>query len=110
VQIRALAHITGGGLLENVPRVMPEGCEAVIDLAAWERPAVFRWLQEQGGVAELEMLRTFNCGIGMVVCVAEDDADRAAAFLAEHGETVHRIGWIAAAGGAPRVRVPGIVE
>jgi phosphoribosylformylglycinamidine cyclo-ligase len=110
VQIHALAHITGGGLLENIPRVLPEGCEAVIDLAAWERAAVFRWLQDQGGVAETEMLRTFNCGIGMVVCVAEADADRAAAELTAHGETVHRIGWIAAAGGAPRVRVPGIVE
>ena len=110
VPIRALAHITGGGLLENVPRVMPEGCEAVIDLAAWERPPVFRWLQEQGGVAEIEMLRTFNCGIGMVVCVAEEDAERAVGLLASHGETVHRIGWIAAAGGAPRVRVPGIVD
>ena len=110
VQIRALAHITGGGLLENIPRVLPAGCEAVIDLAAWERPAVFRWLQDAGGVAETEMLRTFNCGIGMVVCVAAEDAHRATAELAAHGEAVHRIGWIAAAGGAPRVRVPGVVE
>jgi phosphoribosylformylglycinamidine cyclo-ligase len=110
IRVRALAHITGGGLLENVPRVLPEGCEAVIDLATWERPAVFRWLQDAGGVGETEMLRTFNCGIGMVVCVAEEAADRAAALLEGHGETVHRIGWIAATGGAPRVRVPGIAE
>ena len=110
VQIRALAHITGGGLLDNVPRVLPEGCEAVIDLAAWERPAVFRWLQDAGGVAETEMLRTFNCGIGMVICVAAEDAHRATVELAAHGETVHRIGWIAAKGGAPRVRVPGVVD
>ncbi len=108
--VHALAHITGGGLLENIPRVLPPGTEAVIDLTAWERPAVFRWLQEQGGVAETEMLRTFNCGVGMVVCVPECDADRAVALLAEHGEKVYRIGWVAGSGGAPRVRIPGVVE
>ena len=104
VKVNALAHITGGGLTENVPRVLPEGVDAVIDLASWSLPDVFAWLRDQGNVAEEEMLRTFNCGIGMVVCVAAADADRAAALLEKSGEDVHRIGRIEAAGGAPKVR------
>ncbi len=70
IEIHALAHITGGGLPENLPRVLPEGVDAVIDAGSWQRPAVFRWLQAQGRVPESEMLRTFNCGVGMVLCVA----------------------------------------
>ena len=73
--IRALAHITGGGLTENLPRVLPSHCKAEIDLSSWERPAIFNWLQEQGNIEGMEMLRTFNCGIGMVIVVAEDQAD-----------------------------------
>ncbi len=73
--IRALAHITGGGLTENLPRVLPSHCKAEIDLSSWERPAIFNWLQEQGNIENMEMLRTFNCGIGMVIVVAEDQAD-----------------------------------
>jgi len=109
VQIRALAHITGGGLSENVPRVLPDGVDAVIDLAAWQRPDVFRWLQAQGNVEESELLRTFNCGIGMVLCVAAEDATKAAAFLTDQGENVFHIGYIEASPGAPRVRFENAV-
>lgn len=73
--INALAHITGGGLTENLPRVMAENSKGVIDLSSWQRPAVFNWLQENGNIEEQEMLRTFNCGIGMVVVVEKDDAN-----------------------------------
>ena len=104
IEVHALAHITGGGLTENLPRVMPPATCAVIDLAAWDRPAVFRWLQEAGNVAEPELLRTFNCGIGMVLCVDAADAARAEQILASAGEQVFRIGHIAAAAGEPVVR------
>lgn len=73
--IRALAHITGGGLTENLPRVLPNSCKAEIDLTSWERPAIFDWLQQNGNIEDMEMLRTFNCGIGMVIVVAEEQAD-----------------------------------
>ena len=105
IDIHALAHITGGGLPENLPRVLPEGTRAVIDAASWERPAVFNWLQEQGNVVESEMLRTFNCGVGMVVCVAEQDAGRALELLAANGETAWRLGRIEASSDAPAVDV-----
>lgn len=92
--VRALAHITGGGLTENVPRVLPEGLGAEIDLASWPLPPVFCWLAAAGGIAEDEMLRAFNAGIGMVAVVDPDRADAVAALLAEAGETVHRIGRV----------------
>jgi phosphoribosylformylglycinamidine cyclo-ligase len=105
IDIHALAHITGGGLPENLPRVLPEGTRAVIDAASWERPAVFRWLQEKGNVVESEMLRTFNCGVGMVVCVAEQEAEQALELLAAQGETAWRLGRIEASDAAPAVEV-----
>jgi phosphoribosylformylglycinamidine cyclo-ligase len=91
--VRALAHVTGGGLTENLPRVLPDGLGAAID-HGWPAPAVFTWLAAEGGIAEAEMLRTFNCGIGMVVVAAPDRADALAALLAAEGETVHRIGRV----------------
>jgi phosphoribosylformylglycinamidine cyclo-ligase len=94
VEIHALAHITGGGLPENLPRVLPEGCKAVIDSDSWQLPEVFAWLQSQGGVANSEMLRTFNCGVGMVVCVSEKDAESTLQTLSEMGETAWRLGQI----------------
>jgi phosphoribosylformylglycinamidine cyclo-ligase len=94
VRIRGMAHITGGGLLENVPRVLPAACQAVIYRDTWKRPAIFDWLQAKGGIDEYEMHRVFNCGIGMVLVVAARDAERAAAHLRAAGETVHRIGAI----------------
>ena len=107
VDVHAVAHITGGGLPENIPRVLRSDTSAVIDIGAWERPAIFRWLQEQGGVVESELLRTFNCGIGMVVCVGEKDADAAMALLEAMGEQVFRIGHIEASSGSAAVRFEG---
>jgi len=93
-KIDGLAHITGGGLSENIVRVIPDELGLEIDLTAWEFPAVFNWLQERGGIDESEMLRTFNCGIGMVLLVAEDTANRVCEALAEKGETVYRLGKV----------------
>ena len=90
--VKALAHITGGGLSENVPRVLPDGIAAHIDLGAWRAPPVFSWLREAGGLDEAEMLRTFNCGIGMVAVVARDAADDVMRVLEAAGETPMRIG------------------
>jgi phosphoribosylformylglycinamidine cyclo-ligase len=94
LKVKGLAHITGGGLTENVPRVLSESLTAVMRRDAWPMPDVFKWLQDHGNVADAEMARTFNCGIGMVLIVAPADADKAAAFLREQGETVYRIGEI----------------
>lgn len=105
IEVHALAHITGGGLLENIPRVLPAGVAAVIDMDTWQRPAIFQWLQAQGGVEEREMLRTFNCGIGMVVVVPGELAAGAAEHLRTSGEAVWPIGRIeVAAAGADRVQ------
>lgn len=92
--VHALAHITGGGLTENLPRVLAEGQGAEIDLNAWDLPPVFRWLAEQGGIAEAEMLKTFNSGIGMVLVVAEDRAAALSEVLQGAGETVVRLGQV----------------
>ena len=106
--VRGLAHITGGGLIDNIPRILPDGLSARLDFQAWRRPPVFDWLAGAGGVAAPEMLRTFNCGIGMAVVVAADAADAAAAVLAEAGESVSVIGRIeATAGDGARVVVDG---
>jgi phosphoribosylformylglycinamidine cyclo-ligase len=106
--VKGLAHITGGGLVENLPRVLPDGTKAQIERSAWPMPPLFRWLQEQGNVADGEMLRVFNCGIGMALVVAEADAARTQAALREAGESVYRIGRIEArAAGEPPVRVDG---
>ncbi len=105
VEIHALAHITGGGLPENLPRVLPAGCRAVIDSDSWQLPEVFSWLQQKGGVANSELLRTFNCGVGMVVCVAQSDAERALQLLNGAGETAWRIGQIEASGDPEQARV-----
>ncbi len=93
--VKGLAHITGGGLLDNVPRVLPEHLCARLERGSWTAPPLFAWLQEQGNVAEAEMLRVFNCGIGMVAIVAERDAARASDLLSAAGETVWRIGVVA---------------
>lgn len=93
--VHALAHITGGGLTENLPRVLPAGTKAVIDLNSWQRPAIFKWLQKQGNIAQDEMLRTFNCGIGMVICLPPSQVKPALALLKQAQETVYQIGKIA---------------
>ncbi len=106
--IKAFAHITGGGLVENIPRVLPDNVGVALAAATWRVLPVFHWLAEVGGVAPSEMIRTFNCGIGMVVVVARDKADAVAAAFEAHGETVARIGSvIARSGGAPEVTVDG---
>jgi len=96
--IKGFAHITGGGFVENVPRVLPETVTAEIDARSWDLPDVFRWLIDSGKVAPEEMARTFNCGIGMVAIVAPEKVDTATEILRRHGETVFTIGRI-----APRV-------
>jgi len=106
VRIKGLAHITGGGLVENVPRVLPSNVKAVLAKSAWPRPQLFGWLQRSGNVAEAEMHRVFNCGIGMVVIVAAEDAGRAQQALEREGENVFRIGEIRArAGDEPQTLV-----
>jgi phosphoribosylformylglycinamidine cyclo-ligase len=97
-RIKALAHITGGGLVENIPRVLPEGLRAELDAARWALPPVFRWLKAEGGIDDRELARTFNCGIGMVAVVAPDDADAVEATLAAVGETVFPVGRIVPTG------------
>ena len=92
--VHAAAHITGGGLTENLPRVLPDGLGAEIDLDAWTLPPVFAWLSQAGGIAEREMLKTFNSGIGMVLAVAADKAAAIEALLASEGETVVRLGQV----------------
>ncbi len=92
--VHALAHITGGGLTENLPRVLPDGMGAQIDLSAWVLPPVFQWLAQTAGMAEGELLKTFNCGIGMMVVVAADRADAVEALLVASGEVVTRMGHV----------------
>ena len=96
VRVKALSHITGGGLLENIPRVLPDHCNAAIHTDSWQWPEVFHWLQQGGGIDNTEMYRTFNCGVGMVVCVAEQDTPAALEALNASGHTAWEIGEITA--------------
>ncbi len=95
IKPHALAHITGGGLLENIPRVLPAGCSAILDKQTWNLPPVFQWLAEAGGVAEEEMHRTFNCGIGMTVIVGSRKAEAAMQLLSDQGLNCWELGSIA---------------
>ena len=101
VPVKGLAHITGGGLVGNVPRILPAGTRALIRKDAWARPQAFTWLQQAGGVAEDEMWRVFNCGIGMVLVVARDQAAEARSILEREGERVYEIGAIEKSAGEP---------
>ncbi|HEY8555117.1 MAG TPA: phosphoribosylformylglycinamidine cyclo-ligase [Burkholderiales bacterium] len=103
--VRACAHITGGGIPGNLPRVLPHGVRAVLEAASWPRPPIFAWLQEHGRIADDEMYRTFNCGLGMLVVVRPEDAERARTQLAAAGEQVYRVGRIEAHAGEPEVRI-----
>lgn len=108
-QVNAMAHITGGGLTENIPRVLPEDCKAVIDTKSWEFPPVFKFLQQGGNVDIREMYRTFNCGVGMVIAVPAAEKDNALRILADAGESVFVIGHVAkAVGGEHQVELQGI--
>ncbi|PCH72511.1 MAG: phosphoribosylformylglycinamidine cyclo-ligase [Rhodobacteraceae bacterium] len=97
--VHALAHITGGGLTENLPRVLPDGMGVRIDLDAWDLPGVFSWMAGVGGIEPAEMLKTFNCGVGMVLVCAPDRAEALEALLKEAGETVYRLGSVTDASG-----------
>lgn len=92
--VHALSHITGGGFLENIPRVLPDNCKAVINTSSWELPPVFKWLQQNGNVESTEMYRTFNCGVGMVICLPKENAESALTRLKELGENAWLIGEI----------------
>jgi phosphoribosylformylglycinamidine cyclo-ligase len=105
VPVKGIAHITGGGITENVPRILQPGLSARIRKAAWPQPELFSWLQREGGVAEEEMYRVFNCGIGMVVVVDAAESKRAAEALRASGEVVYEIGTIEAAAGEPAALV-----
>jgi phosphoribosylformylglycinamidine cyclo-ligase len=94
VAVHSFAHITGGGLTENIPRVVPSGLEVLLSAQTWTPPPVFEWLQRAGNIPRDEMYKTFNCGIGMAIVVAERDADAALASLAAHGERATAIGRI----------------
>lgn len=108
--IKALAHITGGGFVDNIPRVLPAGLSARVDLSVVQAPKVFGWLAEVGGLDQAELVRTFNCGIGMIAVVAPEDADRVAAALSATGEKVVRFGEMVADPDGPRTLFEGALE
>lgn len=110
VEVHALAHITGGGLPENLPRVLPDNTRAVIDTASWEFPAVFKWLQQEGQVPAFEMYRTFNCGVGMVIAVPADQVDATLALMEAEGEEAFLMGEITAGEGEPEVILEGLQD
>jgi len=109
VEVNSICHITGGGVYENIPRVLPEGTKVVLDPASWNRPAVFNWLQEKGNIDWHEMHLTFNCGLGMIVVVSEDKAQQTLDLLNAEGETATIVGRIEkAAEGEEQVIVKGV--
>ena len=101
--IKGLVHVTGGGLLENIPRIVPAGLAAHLQKGEWQLPPLFQWLQEQGNVDTQEMYRVFNCGLGMVIVVAADEAETIKAQLSEAGETVYHLGEIVEQGDGAQV-------
>ena len=103
VDVHAIAHLTGGGFWENIPRVLPDNTQAVIDESSWQWPAVFNWLQTAGNVSQHEMYRTFNCGVGMVIALPAPEVDKALALLNEKGENAWKIGIIKASDSEQRV-------
>ncbi|EDV6173687.1 phosphoribosylformylglycinamidine cyclo-ligase, partial [Salmonella enterica subsp. enterica serovar Mbandaka] len=103
IDVHAIAHLTGGGFWENIPRVLPENTQAVINESSWQWPAIFTWLQTAGNVSRHEMYRTFNCGVGMVIALSAPEADKALALLNEEGENAWKIGIIKASDSEQRV-------
>lgn len=108
--VKGLAHITGGGITENLPRALPDGLDAEIDLAAWVPPGVFGWLAKSAGIAEREMLRTFNCGLGLMVIVAQDKADAAVAAFNANGESARVVGQLIKGDGEGKVVYRGALK
>ncbi len=105
-----LAHITGGGITENLPRVLPDGLDASIDLSTWPPPAIFAWFAREAGIEEAEMLRTFNCGIGLIAIAAADRADDVIAAFRRHAQPARKIGSLSTGTGEPRVRYSGSLK
>ena len=103
--MHAIAHVTGGGIVENLPRVLPAGTRAVIDASSWRRPAVFEWIRDAGGIAENEMWRTFNCGVGMLLVTARGTAAALVETLEANGERAWIAGRIDEGAGTPEVRI-----
>lgn len=103
VDVHAIAHLTGGGFWENIPRVLPENTQAVIDESSWQWPEVFNWLQTAGNVSRHEMYRTFNCGVGMIIALPEAEVENALALLNANGEKAWKIGVIKASDAEQRV-------
>ncbi|MCC1495660.1 phosphoribosylformylglycinamidine cyclo-ligase [Alcanivorax sp. 1008] len=110
IDVRAMAHITGGGLPENLPRVLPQGASAYVDTGSWNMPELFQWLQREGQVEDFEMYRTFNCGVGMVLVIPEAQVDQALALLEAYGESAWLLGEIRATEGEAEVILSGVSE
>ena len=105
VKVNAISHITGGGFWENIPRVLPAGSKAVIDSQSWQWPGIFNWLQEQGNIETHEMYRTFNCGVGLIIALPEEQAEKAIEILNAQGEQAWKIGHIEQAGDVQQVEI-----
>src|SRR5215472_10361295 len=105
-----LAHITGGGITENLPRVLPDGLDASIELSSWHPSEIFAWLAREAGIEEAEMLRTFNCGIGLIAIAPQDCADAVVAAFGRHAQPARRIGSLSKSGSEPRVRYSGSLK
>ncbi len=105
VNVSAISHITGGGFWENIPRVLPDDAKVVVDESSWQWPAIFNWLQDNGNVTRHEMYRTFNCGVGLVIVVEEQDVDSALSVLKDNGEQAWKIGHIEARDGDEQVEI-----
>ncbi len=103
MDVHAIAHLTGGGFWENIPRVLPDNTQAVLEESSWQWPPVFQWLQQAGNVSRHEMYRTFNCGVGMVIALSAADADKAVQLMTDAGEQAWKIGVIAATDGGEQV-------
>jgi phosphoribosylformylglycinamidine cyclo-ligase len=103
VDVHAIAHLTGGGFWENIPRVLPDNTQAFIDESSWQWPAVFNWLQDAGNVSDHEMYRTFNCGVGMLIALPAAEADKAVSLMQAKGENAWKIGIIKASDSEERV-------
>ena len=95
VEVHALSHITGGGFWENIPRVLPDNAQALINESSWQWPQIFNWLKENGNISSHEMYRTFNCGVGMIIVVPADKLEQSIEILNAHGENAWHIGEIA---------------
>ena len=104
LDVRGIAHVTGGGIPENLQRILPESADAIVHEQAWPSPDIFSWLQEQGGISQDEMYRTFNCGIGLILVVPEEATEPTVALAHEHGETCFTLGEIVAGSGQAHIR------